>query len=81
MAKPKTWVKRTVVAVLAVAILACAGFVVWASDYYHAGDSATEIVATQTLAIMARNRGGEATILADEQQSIAADAIAAAIKG
>ncbi len=44
MAKPITRVKRVVVAALVAVALAGAGFVVWAGDYYHASDTAAEVV-------------------------------------
>ncbi len=49
MAKPITRVKRVVVAALVAVALACAGFVVWAGDYCHASDTASEVISTQAV--------------------------------
>ena len=44
MVKKKTLLKRVLVAVLVIVAAACVGFVVWAGDYYHAGDAAASMV-------------------------------------
>ena len=48
MGEKKKLLRRVLVAALVVVAVTCAGFVAWASDYYHAGDAATSMVAAGT---------------------------------
>ncbi len=47
MAKPIAWAKQALVALLLIAVVSCAGFLIWCSDYYRADEVAEQVVATQ----------------------------------